>query len=1282
MLARAQQTLAAEALSDVVDESMRRRLQSQTYSDSTFIPLRLVHASGGTAPMRITVVWDVVVNGDSSWSGSNGRRRQCNVVGQDLNAKASSGWVDLPAGCKANMVVAQGSARYTIMQGRTAAAVSYWSRTLAVKPVRDSIVVSSQAVSDEFGIALGTAYINTDLVLIMTARPSPNSPIAGFALCYQRDQRGRCTIGNFNWVPEVLNADNTASTDVIEAELHTALHEIMHVLGGMAPGTDADESVFLDDTGASVGGDAVFLVEDDPAYNASVAAAMRAGGMTRTKKRTLIVTPKVREVTRKWTGCASARGFPLEDVPLGRGSHWEARVAGPEFMAYGSGSGQIYVSDLTLAFLEDTGQYMPVYANAGPIVPIGDPLADDIASGRVTLPTANTGSDTYTPPPAMSPGALRWGIGEGCDFLEGHPRNWPSTYTCSRNRAYTCTPDGRMSAVCIIRGDWGSGTSAVSSRPTCGDYKQVRPSAPVPGTQRGPQCDAENDAGTFIPSYFQFFSSDAAASSASGASTATARSTGGFNDAMDYVPLAVGYWNCMYAKPSDNSTASGWLTSGLDVSKWASFFGVASDMDNFGGQIRSGQSRCFSSSLIELTRVATLNPAFPQYGLCYRSNCYRPDYLQIAVKGVIGGRTQWYRCPAEGGPLYIPGFAGAMACPQATTFCRHENVTGIKYPEQSIVTEAIFWGVLLCGCLFFAAMFLCPCARTRTVNCTKSCCGVRLFEVPVALAGLQKAQGEAGEDAGPGAVDYVPEPIPLPVCASRLLFASNLLTALLGLAILGVTAYNIYLARVFNTGITMLCLGIAVFFLSVMGICSSRARAAHGPSCWVLSYFFITLILVALLVWGITYNMAFGNYEAYVDRYYDILSDSVPAHVIQSLGITTFSSTSTNATSTSTSTGGTQSRADIVSSVASYLRRNFTAVLGLGLGVLGVFVIDLVAAGRIITLRTLNALTVVFLNHCNMILGLILSTVGWYLYAQGVSTGTMVSLIIAVGGVYVAVSALGHVSVFRKSITVHIAFMLLSLALDGLTAAASFFCFFEAESVVGYVNRQDDKQLGAMATAIGVPMTKTNIIASLQANARQIGIALAVVLALQLLLLLNAGLLILSFKHWYGEDGKDCWGTDLPDQGKKEEARQASRRFFNPPQQQHGAAAVGQGKEGKWVPAAGTVPGPSSASSSAAAGGGGGGVRGAVVVHPPRVLSGAPPTAAQYRPEAQAVLMQDNRMARTGPGAGAPASSPAAGRAGTKSVPASAPSASAAAALSRPVSIAPPAGVKQPRVLR
>ena len=79
--------------------------------------------------------------------------------------------------------------------------------------------------------------------------------------------------------------------------------------------------------------------------------------------------------------------MPLEDLPLGAGVHWEvgggswsqalcnaaapiriypraqqARLAGPELMSYGTNSGRVYFSDLTLAFLEDTNQYIANYS--------------------------------------------------------------------------------------------------------------------------------------------------------------------------------------------------------------------------------------------------------------------------------------------------------------------------------------------------------------------------------------------------------------------------------------------------------------------------------------------------------------------------------------------------------------------------------------------------------------------------------------------------------------------------------------------------------------------------------------------------------------------------------------------------------------------------------------------------------------------------------------------------------------------------------------------------------
>jgi hypothetical protein len=47
--------------------------------------------------------------------------------------------------------------------------------------------------------------------------------------------------------------------------------------------------------------------------------------------------------------------MPIENQFIGYGSHWESRVTGPEVLAYGENTGEGYISDLTLAFIEDLG---------------------------------------------------------------------------------------------------------------------------------------------------------------------------------------------------------------------------------------------------------------------------------------------------------------------------------------------------------------------------------------------------------------------------------------------------------------------------------------------------------------------------------------------------------------------------------------------------------------------------------------------------------------------------------------------------------------------------------------------------------------------------------------------------------------------------------------------------------------------------------------------------------------------------------------------------------------
>jgi hypothetical protein len=99
---------------------------------------------------------------------------------------------------------------------------------------------------------------------------------------------------------------------------------------------------------------------------------------------------------------ASVLGFPLEDVPLGKGAHWEARVAGSELMSYGSNTGQTYISDLTLAYLEDTNHFFANYSNAGFIV-TSTYNAGALLDTSQAVAFLGTDGSPYTPPAPFAP---------------------------------------------------------------------------------------------------------------------------------------------------------------------------------------------------------------------------------------------------------------------------------------------------------------------------------------------------------------------------------------------------------------------------------------------------------------------------------------------------------------------------------------------------------------------------------------------------------------------------------------------------------------------------------------------------------------------------------------------------------------------------------------------------------------------------------------------------------------------------------------------------------------
>jgi len=616
---------------------------------------------------------------------------------------------------------------------------------------------------------------------------------------------------------------------------------------------------------------------------------------------------------------------------------------------------------------------------------------------------------------------------------------------------------------------------------------------------------------------------DAAAAAATGKSTSTAANTGGYNDAMDYAPVQVGYWNCQYPRPSDNAT-TGTATEYGGVAQAAAYFGLTADLSSFGGQARCASCRCMTSSLMELTKVGALNPSFPQYGLCYRTNCYRPDYLQVGIKAPLGSGANWYACPAAGGKLYVPGFAGALHCPAAADFCAHENVTGTQFPEANVTLEWAFWGTLLGAVAILFVAMLVPAVRNRLVNGGKACCGARVFEAAGARRKRLGLPPLPGDEFGDDEIEEDDGIKPLPVLASRLLLGINGLAAPAGVAIFGLSVYAIVTARSYSFLISSVSLGLLITVAGAFGVGAARARALHGPSCCALVYFFFTLSLATLLVFAVAYTLAYSNFTAVADKYYAVVKDALPAGVVRSANAT---------------------RDQAVADVAAYLNAHATAAAGVGAGVAGLFAVALGAAGHIITLRVLNGMTIVFINYVMLAFGVLMVAVGGFVAAKAGVVGDavdVVGLTLGGGALFLAVAAVGLAAAFRRSARGVVAYGALTLGLIALAWGCAYACVKRSGDVVGYVAGLDDKALGALASSLGLPVTKATIVAALQANLRQLGLAFGVVGALLAVLFVNVLLFFLGIRAWKAEVGQDVWGRELPAE-RKAGAKAAAAAF-------------------------------------------------------------------------------------------------------------------------------------------
>lgn len=182
-----------------------------------------------------------------------------------------------------------------------------------------------------------SGFSNTDLVLIVTGRPTPTNTVAWATEC-AADQSGRPVFGHINIGPGELE-DFEFQKQYIYKVL---LHELTHVIGF----NSYKFPYYKDSTGKP--------------YKNVIKTQVING-----KKISKIITPRVLAEARDHFGCPEMDGVPLEDGGdwTTSDSHWEKRLFKNEYMT-GSSDHTAVISKISLALLEDTGFYKVEYEHA------------------------------------------------------------------------------------------------------------------------------------------------------------------------------------------------------------------------------------------------------------------------------------------------------------------------------------------------------------------------------------------------------------------------------------------------------------------------------------------------------------------------------------------------------------------------------------------------------------------------------------------------------------------------------------------------------------------------------------------------------------------------------------------------------------------------------------------------------------------------------------------------------------------------------------------------------
>ena len=506
-----------------------------------------------------------------------------------------------------------------------------------------------------------------------------------------------------------------------------------------------------------------------------------------------------------------------------------------------------------------------------------------------------------------------------------------------------------------------------------------------------------------------------------------------------------------------------------------------------GGQARCPSCRCMQTRLTSVATYAAEAFSLRTIGGCYRTNCYRPDVLQVAVLGATAGVTSslafWYRCPSGGGKLFIPGFVGSLTCPDPVAFCARETVSGVLFPEQNIYAVVAFYGAI--GCCVFAA--LCVWVVRRLRNCClarcKRCTAVSAFEVRLPPAAMERLHLA------------LPPPPPVPLVPYRVLRYGSLLTLALGLAglVASCVATDLAASDALTSAVALFCV---VVLVGALGYNAADATVHRSPPCAVLTFFYSALVLTVVVLWLAVYAAAFESWSSLAARYYDRLQPLLKTASVCGAGC---------------------SRDELVARLGAQLQQYAAAIVTLLLLALAELIAGLASAALLIESRKTHALLSSFVVVlCWILLGFGLTAlcVTFYLFSNPAvaAVAGLLGVATAAGVLFVASAALGLTGFFLRRLDLLAAFIGLLITTGVLSLAASAALFAAPSQTSAVLITLSEPDLSRVVSSLGFTLAQGDIAAAVAQKLRLLALAFALVLLVVVALLPATRILIVFMR--------------------------------------------------------------------------------------------------------------------------------------------------------------------------